>query len=56
MHLINRLARPGEIRSIRVDSEFVVVRMLTGEVVTYRRVENENVPEVQLQYERRTTR
>jgi len=43
MRLINRLARPGEIRSVQLTPESVVVRMTNDEVVTYRRAENEDV-------------
>ena len=43
MRMINRLKPPGVIRSVRLDSELVVVRTFDGETFTYRRIENEDV-------------
>ena len=43
MRIINRLALPGEIRSVRLGPEEVVVRLVNDEVIMYRRIENEDV-------------
>ena len=43
MRLINRLRLPGEIRSVKLEPEKVTVRTVDDEVITYRRVEDEDV-------------
>ena len=58
MRIINRLARPGEIRSVQLSLESIVVRMFDDEVIKYRRIENEDVggQESDLRRERRIVR
>ena len=43
MRIINQLREPGEIRSVRLSPEGVVVRLVGDEIITYRRVESEDV-------------
>jgi len=43
VRIINRLREPGEIRSVRLSPEGVVVRLVGDEIITYRRVESEDV-------------
>ena len=43
MRIINRLRRPGEIRSVRLDEEIVRVRLVDDEEIIYRRIRDENV-------------
>ena len=43
MRIINRLREPGEIRSVRLESEKVTVRLVDDEIIIYRRSEDEDV-------------
>jgi len=43
MRIINRLAEPGGIRSVRLEPELVTVRTYDNVLLMYRRVENEDV-------------
>jgi len=43
MRVINRLTEPGGIRSVRLEPELVTVRTYSNELITYRRIENEDV-------------
>ncbi len=43
MKVINRLKRPGEIRSVRLDPEIVTIRTVDNKMIFYRRVEDGDV-------------
>ena len=42
MRVINNLRGPGEIRSVRLTPNLVVVRTVAGKEIVYRRVEDES--------------
>ena len=54
MYVINRLRPPGKIKSIRLGEAVVKIRLVDGEVLVYRRIENEDVGMQDVQIRRRT--
>jgi len=44
MRIINRLRRPGEIRSVKLNPESVIVRTTDNEVIIYRKVDYVGLP------------